>query len=50
MSRDPVDIAELERDFEETYGSREQQFAEWWHSQERKADMRHETKEISIEK
>jgi len=30
MSRDPVDIAELERDFEETYGSRQHLFNEWW--------------------
>jgi len=39
MSRDPVTIAELERDFEETYGSREQQFADWWANQEREADI-----------
>jgi len=52
MSRDPVTIAELERDFEETYGSREQQFADWWANQERLADLEyssHSTKEKSDE-
>jgi len=39
MPRDPVDIAELERDYEETYGSKEQRFNDWWQHQEEMADI-----------
>jgi len=46
MSRDPVTIAELERDFEETYGSREQQFADWWANQERLADLEYSSRPV----
>lgn len=41
MPRDPVDVAELERDYEETYGTSEEQFKAWWEHQEHLADMEH---------
>lgn len=47
--RDPVDVAELKRDFEETYGSEEQRFNDWWQHQEEIADREYtscESKEI----
>ena len=39
MSRDPVEIAELARDLEEIYGSKQQQFEDWWRHQENLADL-----------
>lgn len=33
------EYAELERDFEETFGSSEQQLQDYWEHQERQADL-----------
>ena len=39
LPRDPVDVAELERDLEETFGSSEQQLQDYWEHQQNQADM-----------
>lgn len=39
LPRDPVDVAELERDYEETYGTSEEQFKSRWEHQQNQADM-----------
>jgi len=42
MSRDPVDIAELQRDYDETYGTAEQVERERFEHELREADKYYE--------
>jgi len=37
--RDPVDVAEQQRDYDETYGTPEQRLEDWLEYEERQADL-----------